>query len=201
MDGWGVSERDEDRSAEASQTGARSSATGGDQLALVSERVERTQRLGEMLGNLLRAGDIILLTGELGAGKTALTQGIGRGLGVRETVNSPTFTILKEYAGRVPLYHFDLYRIEDPAELEALGFEMYFGADGVAVVEWAERGEDADGDETVWPADYLRIQLRTTGEQGRLLECSAVGPRGAALLADFAFAMAEHGTREGEANA
>ncbi len=154
-------------------------------VSLRSESAERTHALGEMLGSLLAPGDVILLRGELGAGKTIFTQGIGAGLGVVETINSPTFTLLKEYAGRVALYHFDFYRIEDPAELFALGFEQYFGGDGVCVVEWSERGEAA----APWPEDWLRVTLRTTGLGERTLLFDAAGTRGRALLAGFARAV------------
>lgn len=153
-------------------------------VALHSENAARTHRLGMRLGALLRPGDIVLLDGPLGAGKTALTQGIGAGLGVAGTINSPTFTLLKEYTGRLPLYHFDLYRIEDPEELFALGFEEYFGCDGVCVVEWADRGAAADG-ATLWPADWLRITITPAGGTKRVLTCTAAGARGEALLRAF----------------
>ncbi len=151
---------------------------------------EETQRLGAALGALLVAGDVVLLLGELGAGKTAFTQGVGAGLGVAGTINSPTFTIVKEYAGRLPLYHFDLYRIEEPEELFALGFEEYFGGEGVAVVEWAERGEDEEMG-AAWPQSWLRVELRTTGAGERALALTAAGARGEQLLT--AFAQAVHG--------
>jgi len=153
-------------------------------VALHSESAADTHRLGALLGALLRLGDVVLLDGPLGAGKTALTQGIGAGLGVRGAINSPTFTLLKEYEGRLPLYHFDLYRIEDPEELFELGFEDYFGGEGVCVVEWADRGVAADG-ATVWPANWLRIGIGAHGAAKRTLTCSAVGARGEALLAAF----------------
>jgi tRNA threonylcarbamoyladenosine biosynthesis protein TsaE len=137
------------------------------------------------------AGDVVLLYGALGAGKTAFAQGIGRGLDVPSTINSPTFTLLKEYTGRLPLYHFDLYRIEDPAEVEALGFASYFEDGGVSVVEWAERGEAPGGGATPWPADWLRVSIRKTGADTRLLRCTAAGARGGALLDAFAASAAE----------
>lgn len=153
-------------------------------LVLRSASPEATHTLGARLGRLLGSGDVVLLTGGLGAGKTALTQGIARGLGVAGPVSSPTFTILKEYAGRLPLYHFDLYRIERPDELEALGFGDYFYGDGVSVVEWAERGEaDAGGEGAPWPDDALRISISAgAAPHERVLRLSATGPRGAALL-------------------
>ena len=150
-------------------------------VALHSESAADTQRLGALLGALVQPGDVVLLEGTLGAGKTALTQGIGAGLGVRGAINSPTFTLLKEYQGRLPLYHFDLYRIEDPEELFTLGFEDYFGGDGVAVVEWADRGVAADG-ATLWPASWLRIQITADDAKKRTLTCSALSARGEALL-------------------
>jgi tRNA threonylcarbamoyladenosine biosynthesis protein TsaE len=153
---------------------------------LRSESVERTHALGRALGQLARAGDVILLEGELGAGKTAFTQGIGQGLSVAATINSPTFTILKEYEGRLPLYHFDLYRLDEPDELYDLGFEDYFTGDGVCVVEWAERGEFKDDEEPVWDGDWLRVALSITGEDERTLACTAEGVRGQQLLSAFA---------------
>lgn len=160
-------------------------------IELRSASVEQTRRLGRALGALLRPGDVILLEGELGAGKTALTQGIGDGLGVRAVINSPTFTILKEYRGRLPLYHFDLYRIESPDEVYTLGFEEYFAGDGVCVVEWAERGETSQAEDAPWPGEYLRIQLRAEGANSRALAATGVGARGASLLDAWAQAAAE----------
>ena len=95
--------------------------------------------LGQALAGELHAGDVIAMTGNLGAGKTALTKSIARGLGITEMVTSPTFTILQEYRGRLPLYHFDVYRIEEEEEMFELGYEDYFYGQGVCVVEWADR--------------------------------------------------------------
>jgi tRNA threonylcarbamoyladenosine biosynthesis protein TsaE len=158
-------------------------------IVLRSESVERTRALGQALGELARAGDVVLLEGELGAGKTAFTQGVGLGLGVTATINSPTFTILKEYEGRLPLYHFDLYRLDEPDELYELGFEGYFHEDGVCVVEWAERGEFMDEEPPVWDGAWLRLALAIVGDDERTLSCSAEGRRGQELLAAFAGAM------------
>lgn len=168
---------------------SRSGATGALLIERVSDGVARTRALGEQLGALVAPGDIVLLHGDLGAGKTAFTQGLGRGLGVTDVINSPTFTILKEYMGRIPLYHFDLYRIEQPSELLSLGFDEYFSDAGVCVVEWAERGESMQS-EAAWPDDVLRIRFVTLSPERRLLRCTAEGVRGHALLAAFARATA-----------
>jgi tRNA threonylcarbamoyladenosine biosynthesis protein TsaE len=100
---------------------------------------EETFRLGEELGGKAAAGEIYALSGDLGTGKTVFAQGFAKGLGINEYVNSPTFTILQVYEdGRLPLYHFDVYRIEEPEEMEEIGFEDYFYGDGVTLIEWAE---------------------------------------------------------------
>jgi tRNA threonylcarbamoyladenosine biosynthesis protein TsaE len=102
---------------------------------LISEKPEDTQGFAKRLADFLKAGDVIALEGDLGAGKTTFTKGLAEGLGVQRMVNSPTFTIIKEYKGRLPLYHMDVYRVEDSDE--DLGFEEYFEGNGVTVVEWA----------------------------------------------------------------
>ena len=123
---------------------------------------EETRALGEKLAERLQAGDVVTLVGELGAGKSELARGIARGLGVTETVTSPSFTILNVYeSGRVPLYHFDWYRLESEEELYELGMDEYLGGDGIAVVEWAERCPDAV------PENAIRITLEATGPESR----------------------------------
>ena len=98
-----------------------------------------TENFGRRLGESLSAGDVVAMVGDLGTGKTTLTGYIARGLGIKETVSSPTFTIIKEYnSGRLPLYHFEVYRIGDPEELFNIGADEYFDGDGVCVVEWAD---------------------------------------------------------------
>lgn len=100
---------------------------------------KETENFGRRLGESLSAGDVVAMVGDLGTGKTTLTGYIARGLGIKETVSSPTFTIIKEYnSGRLPLYHFDVYRIGDPEELFNIGADEYFDGDGVCVVEWAD---------------------------------------------------------------
>lgn len=104
---------------------------------------EETKEFGLQLGREAQKGDVIALIGDLGTGKTALTKYIAKGLGIEETITSPTFTIVQEYHdGRMPLYHFDVYRIGDPDEMFELGYEEYFYGDGVCVIEWADVIED-----------------------------------------------------------
>ncbi|WP_059174228.1 tRNA (adenosine(37)-N6)-threonylcarbamoyltransferase complex ATPase subunit type 1 TsaE [Bacillus sp. FJAT-27445] len=100
-----------------------------------SESTEETLSFAERLGRLLKPGDVLTLEGDLGAGKTTFTKGLALGLGIKRMVSSPTFTIIKEYHGRLPLYHMDVYRVTD--ENEDLGFDEYFEGEGVTVVEWA----------------------------------------------------------------
>ena len=142
------------------------------------------------MGRLLRAGDVVALVGELGSGKTTLTQGIAQGLGIdASTVKSPSFVLMKEYrTGRAPLYHIDLYRLEGFTDIQRMGYEDYLGGDGVAVVEWAERLQ------TILPGEHLRVDLEhvnpSTRPEGlaqdagatRRLIFRAVGERYATLV-------------------
>ncbi|MEG6520489.1 tRNA (adenosine(37)-N6)-threonylcarbamoyltransferase complex ATPase subunit type 1 TsaE [Desulfotomaculum sp. 1211_IL3151] len=114
---------------------------------------EETKLLGEKLAAFLMAGDILCLNGDLGAGKTAFSQGVAKGLGISNTVTSPTFTLINEYEGRLPLYHFDVYRLGGPEDMEDLGYEDYFYGQGVCLVEWAERVKE------VLPGERLNINL------------------------------------------
>jgi tRNA threonylcarbamoyladenosine biosynthesis protein TsaE len=123
-------------------------------LRLNSRSPEQTQFLGEQLGQLAQKADVVLLTGELGAGKTCLVQGIARGLDVKEYPFSPSFVILREYHGRLPLYHIDFYRLDNIEEIAGLGLEEYFYGDGVCVVEWADKGLE------VLPRHNLLINIR-----------------------------------------
>lgn len=116
----------------------------------VSTSSEETIGLGTTLGRLLRAGDVLVLTGDLGAGKTQLTKGIASGMGVRDDVTSPTFTIEMVYEGTsLPLYHFDLYRLDDPAQLDDTGLFDVLGGDGPCVIEWGEQFSEEIGPERV----------------------------------------------------
>lgn len=109
-----------------------------------------TEALGETLARRLGAGDVVAYRGDLGAGKTAFTRGLARGLGCTGRVTSPTFTVVNEYEGRLPLFHFDLYRLEGEDALYDIGWEDYLDRGGVCAVEWSERAEAALPRETVW---------------------------------------------------
>ena len=110
-----------------------------------------TEALGERLAAHLHPGDVIAYTGDLGAGKTAFTRGLARGLGVTDRVTSHTFTIVNEYeGGRLPLFHFDLYRMDSPEELFDIGWEEYLARGGVCAVEWSEHAQDAFEEEPIW---------------------------------------------------
>jgi tRNA threonylcarbamoyladenosine biosynthesis protein TsaE len=148
-------------------------------LSRVTRSAAATQRLGEALGRLLRAGDVVALGGDLGAGKTCFAQGLARGLGVspEERVQSPTFTIVSEHAGRLPLYHMDLYRIGGRGELADLGLEQYLEGAGVCAVEWLDRFPE------LAPADHLELRLAIVGPRRRTLTAVAHGPRSAELCA------------------
>ncbi len=136
---------------------------------LDSEGEDRTEAAGEAWGRALRGGEVLLLTGELGAGKTALVRGLGRGLGVVHGVKSPTFAILLSYPGRLRLHHVDLYRVNDGADVEELGLEDLVEAGSVLVVEWGERmGASA-------PPGAIRIRLDDLGGDRRRLEVAGPG--------------------------
>ena len=109
------------------------------EMTVESLSIEDTHRLAERMAHIVLPGDVLALKGDLGAGKTTFTQGFAEALGVTEFVNSPTFTIIKEYMGRMPLYHMDLYRLGGEEEAWDLGLEEYFHGDGVCVVEWPDR--------------------------------------------------------------
>ncbi len=129
--------------------------------------------LGRRLGELLGPGDVLALRGPLGSGKTTLTKGLAEGLGVEEPrwVTSPTFVLVHQYEGRVPVYHIDAYRLRSAADAEALGMEEMFFGDGVTVIEWAERIEAA------LPPERLDIALDIAGEEKREIALKPLGAR------------------------
>ena len=129
-----------------------------------------TRLLGECLAHLLQPGDVLLMLGDLGAGKSELTRGIAKGLGVTSTVASPSFTILNVYdEGRVPLYHFDWYRLNDVEELYEMGMEEYLGGDGVAVVEWPSQCPEAI------PETCLEVRITPVSETEREITLTPCG--------------------------
>jgi tRNA threonylcarbamoyladenosine biosynthesis protein TsaE len=127
-----------------------------------------TRAFGVALGKAAKAGQVIGLIGDLGTGKTTLSRYIGEGMGVTETINSPTFTIVKEYeSGRLPLYHFDVYRISDPEEFFNIGAEDYFNGNGVCIVEWADLVKSE------MPEDTLYIFIEYGEKEGeRIYRCT-----------------------------
>ncbi|MDE5546630.1 MAG: tRNA (adenosine(37)-N6)-threonylcarbamoyltransferase complex ATPase subunit type 1 TsaE [Anaeroplasmataceae bacterium] len=130
---------------------------------------EETIELGKKIGNLLKSSDVILLTGDLSAGKTTLTKGIGISLGVTKIINSPTFTIVKEYKGKCPLYHLDLYRLDGLNN--DFDLEEFIEGDGVCVIEWPYQVEE------ILPKEYLEINLKRLSEFERSIEVKAIGSR------------------------
>ncbi|WP_077624178.1 tRNA (adenosine(37)-N6)-threonylcarbamoyltransferase complex ATPase subunit type 1 TsaE [Sediminibacillus massiliensis] len=137
-----------------------------------------TRKLAEKLALSLRPGDVLTLEGDLGAGKTTFTKGLGAGLGVRRTINSPTFTIVKEYQGEIPLYHMDVYRLEDSEE--DIGFDEYFNGDGITVIEWAHFIAD------YLPEKRLDIEIRLIDEQEREITFSPKGHHFEAVCKELA---------------
>ena len=142
-----------------------------DTLKLVSGSPQETRQIGTSLSEMLRAGDIIFLVGNLGAGKTCLVQGIVWGLGISEFAQSPSFVLVREHYGRLPLYHMDLYRLDHLEEIADLGLDNYFYGGGVSVVEWAEKGE------AVLPPEHLLIQIDYLSDSERRLKLVPHGER------------------------
>lgn len=128
---------------------------------------EETIALGERLGKCLEKGDVVTLNGDLGAGKTHFTKGIAKGLNVDDYITSPTFTIVNEHEGRVPLYHFDVYRIDDIYEMYEIGFEEYLYGEGVCIVEWSDKVKD------VLPKDTIDIIISVIDDNTREFKISS----------------------------
>ena len=139
------------------------------ELKVVTYAPDQTRELGKKLGSLIDGSFLITLSGELGAGKTTFTQGLARGLEITRNVTSPTFTLMKSYKGRLPLYHIDAYRLEDIDQ--DLGFEEYVDGDGVCVIEWSNFIED------VLPEERLSINLTISDDDSRMLVFSAYGDK------------------------
>jgi tRNA threonylcarbamoyladenosine biosynthesis protein TsaE len=164
--------------AKAKQPAARRSATSSLLWKLVSTSSQHTDRLGQTIGRVLRGGETIALYGPLGAGKTALVRGIAQGLGASPTaVTSPTFVVIHEYQGRLPLAHMDLYRINSLRELESTGLLEYFSGQTVTAIEWADKGL------ALLPKDRIEITLNHRAAQSRTIQLSATGPTSDDVLA------------------
>ena len=157
---------------------------------ITSHSPEETREIGACLGELAQAGDVFLLIGDLGTGKTCLTQGIARGLGVPGLPMSPSFVLVREHKGRLPLYHMDLYRIGRVEEVSELGLEDYLMGQGLVVVEWADRAREA------FPPDHLLITLTHRSEEERQLHLEARGERYQELIMKLQerFPEVRHGT-------
>jgi len=138
---------------------------------IISHSPEQTQRLGICLGKLAQANDVFLLTGKLGNGKTCLTQGIAWGLDVKEYAFSPSFVIVREYHGRLPLYHIDFYRLDRVEEIVDLGLDEYLYGKGICVVEWAEKGM------AVLPKEHFLINLSYISDTERSISLKPKGHR------------------------
>lgn len=128
---------------------------------IISQSPEDTYLLGRQIGESVSSGSVLTLVGDLGVGKTVFTQGLAEGLGIMEPVNSPTFTIVQIYEeGRIPLYHFDVYRIGDLSEMDEIGYEDYFYGDGVCLIEWANLIEE------LLPENHIEIAITKNLEKG-----------------------------------
>lgn len=138
-------------------------------LQIISHSEDETLQLAEKILQLLTPQDLVVLTGELGAGKTLFVRGLAKGLGINEMhVNSPSYTIVNEYPGEKPMYHFDLYRLGDSSELDEIGWDDYLSRDGLVVAEWGERAED------YLPNKYFQIEFSILNEQEREISISMI---------------------------
>ncbi|WP_164219722.1 tRNA (adenosine(37)-N6)-threonylcarbamoyltransferase complex ATPase subunit type 1 TsaE [Virgibacillus sp. YIM 98842] len=144
---------------------------------IVTNSENETKQIAARLAVFLKPGDVVTLEGDLGAGKTAFAKGIASGLGVKETISSPTFTIIKEYEGNIPFYHMDAYRLEYAEE--DIGFDEYFEGEGISVVEWASFIE------TFLPENRMNIKITYVDEHMRKLEFTASGFHYEVVLNDF----------------
>jgi tRNA threonylcarbamoyladenosine biosynthesis protein TsaE len=151
-------------------------------LEMISNSAKQTHKVGMELAWLAQAGDVILLEGGLGVGKTCLAQGIARGLDIGDYVISPSFVLLREYQGRLPLYHIDFYRLDRIEEVEYLGLDDYLYGGGVCVVEWAEKGLG------ILPGEHLLVEMQYLASTKRKLTFSPRGKRYEEMLSQFKYA-------------
>ncbi len=154
----------------------------------VTEGAEGTRTLAALLGELVRAGDVLILVGDLGSGKTAFAQGLGRGLGVMENITSPTFALVQSYSGRLDLHHLDVYRLEAVNEALDLGLAELIDDDAVVVIEWG------DTIAPVLPQDYLEVRMEYgPGPDSRVITLSPVGGRWSARMRAVSKVLANFG--------
>ena len=146
-------------------------------MQVITNNYNETIEYGYKLGSLLKSGDVILLAGDLGAGKTTFTKGIGKALGITRVINSPTFTIVKEYHGDLTLYHLDLYRLDGLGD--DFDLEEYFNSDGVTVCEWPDNVKE------IIPDEYLMIEIFRTEGDGRIIKLTPHGNRYERLVGDL----------------
>jgi len=141
-------------------------------IEIITQSQRETMQLGSRLAKLLKAGDIVCLYGDLGTGKTTLVKGMAKGLKINEAhVHSPTFVLMNLYEGRIPLFHFDFYRLDDIEQIGMIGYDEFLYDNGIAVVEWAEKLK------SLTPKEYLHIQLKHRNEDQRVIKMSARGKR------------------------
>ena len=150
-------------------------------MQIISRSVKETLNLGRMLARRLEAGDIVCLEGELGSGKTVFTKGIAEGLGINKAkVTSSSFILIRRHlGGRIPLYHFDLYRLKKPGDIIAVGYEEYFYDEGISVIEWAQKLE------CLMPKEHLMVELSYRGENKRMLKFSTASAHYKKLLKEL----------------
>jgi len=137
----------------------------------ITNTVEETIELGKKIGRGLKPGDIVCIDGDLGSGKTHLTKGIALGLDIDEHITSPTFNIVNEYEGRIKLYHFDVYRVNDPDEIAAIGFDEYIFSDAASVIEWSDYIKE------LIPDDHIQINIANESETRRNINIQFFGKR------------------------
>ncbi|MCS4470278.1 tRNA (adenosine(37)-N6)-threonylcarbamoyltransferase complex ATPase subunit type 1 TsaE [Clostridium botulinum] len=129
-------------------------------MEFIVDSINKTIDIGNFIGRHCNSGDILCLNGDLGAGKTHLSKGIAKGLNIKGNITSPTFNIVNEYDGRLKLYHFDVYRVNDPDEIEAIGFDEYIFGEGISIIEWSDYIED------LIPNEHMDIRINKIPEKG-----------------------------------
>lgn len=129
-------------------------------MEFIVDSINKTIDIGNFIGRHCNSGDILCLNGDLGAGKTHLSKGIAKGLNIKDNITSPTFNIVNEYDGRLKLYHFDVYRVNDPDEIEAIGFDEYIFGEGISIIEWSDYIED------LIPNEHIDIRINKIPEKG-----------------------------------